>query len=122
MAPLAALMLLSACQFPGLPQSCNAQIDWINFVQVKSTQYVAGPATPTVVPESELGPVYVRVKSKLSGHVCDPNYRPKDGDAAFLEPGTPVYEVNGYPPAERLAARFNGQLLLYIPVGPRRTP
>ncbi len=121
-APLATLILFSACQIPGLPQACNTQIDWINFVQVKNTQYVAGPAAPAVVQQSQLGPVYMRVKSKLSGRICDPNYHPKDGDAAFLDPGTPVYQLNGYPPAERLAARFNGQLILYTPLGPRGHP
>jgi hypothetical protein len=121
-APLAALMLISACQLPGLPQSCNAQIDWINFIQVRNTQYVAGPGTPATLQESDLGPVYMRVKFKLSGHVCDPSYRPKDGDAAFLDPGTPVYQLGGYPPAERLAAHFNGQLVLYTPVGTRANP
>ncbi len=91
-------------------------------VQVKNTQYVAAPGTPAVLQESELGPVYMRVKSKLSGHICDPNYRPQDGDAAFLDPGTPVYQLNGYLPAERLAAHFNGQLVLYTAVGPRGSP
>jgi len=33
------------------------------------------------------------VKFKVSGNVCDPNYRLKDGDAAFLEVGTPIYQV-----------------------------
>jgi hypothetical protein len=48
--------------------------------------------------------------------VCDPNYRLKDGDAAFLEPGTAIYQVKGRPPAEALAARFNGHVLLYVVV------
>jgi hypothetical protein len=109
-APLATLMLFSACQLPSLPPACNTQIDWINFVQVQSTQYVAGPGAPAIVQESELGAVYMRVNSKLSGHVCDPSYRPKDGDAAFLDVGTPVYQLNAHPPAEGLAAHFNGQL------------
>jgi hypothetical protein len=121
-AALAALMLFSACQFAGLPQSCSTQIDWTNFVQVQDTQYVAGPGSPAVLRESELGPVYMRVKAKLSGQICDPYYRPKDGDAAFLDPGTPVYQLNGYPPADRLAARFNGQPVLYTPVGSRVNP
>jgi hypothetical protein len=115
-------MLLPACQSPAFPQSCTTQIDWVNFVQVQSTQYVAGPGTPLILQESELGAVYMRVKAKLSGHICDPGYRPKDGDAAFLDPGTPVYQLNGYPPAERLAAHFNGQLVLYTPVGPSAIP
>jgi hypothetical protein len=45
--------------------------------------------------------------------VCDPAYRPKDGDAAFLDKGTPIYQVKGYPPSEKLAARFQGKLIAY---------
>ena len=93
-------------------------IDWVNFVEVGSTQYVAGPESPGVVQESDLGPVYAHIKFKVSGKSCDANYRLKDGDAAFLEPGTPIYQVNGHPPAEQLAARFNGSIVLYRAMAP----
>jgi hypothetical protein len=53
------------------------------------------------------------VKFKVSGNVCDPNYRLKDGDAAFLDPGTPIYRVTGQPPGAELAARFDGQIVVY---------
>ena len=53
------------------------------------------------------------VKFKVSGNVCDPNYKLKDGDAAFLEAGTPIYQVNGHTPSAELAASFNGSLVLY---------
>ena len=104
---------MAACQFPGSPSSCNMQIDWVNFIQVGSTQYVAGMQGPAVLQESELGPVYAQVQFKVAGNVCDSNYRLKDGDAAFLEVGSPVYQVNGQPPGAELAARFNGQFLVY---------
>jgi hypothetical protein len=114
-----ALMMLSGCQLPGSAEDCRTvQIDWVNFVQVGSTEYVAGPGAEIVLRESDLGPEYSRVKFKVSGNVCDPEYRPKDGDAAFLEPGTPIYRVNGHPPAEQLAARFNGRIVVYRPVAP----
>ena len=84
----------------GSPPSCTASIDWVNFIQVGSTQYVTGPQmTPDALQESDLGPVYARVKFKVSGNVCDPTYKIKDGDAAFLDPGTPFYQS----PATRLA-------------------
>ena len=51
-------------------------------------------------------------------NVCDPNYRLKDGDAAFLDAGTPIYQVNGQPPAQQLAARFNGQIAVYRAMTP----
>jgi len=108
-----AALVMSACQIPGSPGSCSLQIDWVDFVQVGSTQYVAGPESPTVIPESDLGPVFAHVKFKVSGNVCDPNYKPKDGDAAFLDPGTAIYEVRGRPPTEVLAARRNAQILRY---------
>jgi hypothetical protein len=110
---LGALLLTAACQLPGASSSCNAQIDWVNFIQVGSTQYVAGPQTPTILKESDLGPVYAHVKFKVSGNVCDPNYRLKDGDAAFLDAGTPIYQVNGHQSSDQLAAMFNGSVVVY---------
>jgi hypothetical protein len=110
---LGIVLLAAACQLPGSSSGCHAQIDWVNFIQVGSTQFVAGPQSPTVLQESDLGPVYAHVKFKVSGKVCDPSYRLKDGDAAFLDPGTPIYQVNGQSPAVELAARFRGQIVGY---------
>src|SRR3979411_2018070 len=115
---IGAVSLLAACQWPGSTPSCNAQIDWVNFIQVGSTQYVAGPQSPTVLQESDLGPVYAHVKFKVSGNVCDPSYRLKDGDAAFLDAGTPIYQLNGHPRSEELAARFNGSIVVYRAMSP----
>ena len=113
-----ALLLMAACQVSGSSPTCNAQIDWVNFIQVGTTQYVAGPQAPTVLQETDLGPVYAHVKFKVSGNVCDPGYRVKDGDAGYLDPGTPVYQVNGHPPGEQLAARFNGSIVVYRAMTP----
>ena len=112
------IFLIAACRLPGTSTTCNAQIDWVNFVQVGSTQYVAGPESPSVIQESDLGPVYAHVKFKVNGNVCDPNYRLKDGDAAFLDAGTPIYQVTGHAPSEELAARFNGNVVLYRAMAP----
>jgi hypothetical protein len=117
-AALLSLALAAACQLPGQPQRCTVMIDWVNFIQVGSTQYVAGPEAETVLQENELGPVYRRVKFRLSGNICDPGYHPKDGDAAFLDPGTPIFQVSGRAPSQQLAARFNGRILLYRAVPP----
>jgi len=50
-----AILLMVGCQLPGSSSSCNAQIDWVNFIQVGSTQYVAGPDSAKVLQESDLG-------------------------------------------------------------------
>ena len=47
-----------------------------------------------------------------------PGYRLKDGDAAFLDPGTPIYQVNGHLPSEELATRFSGSFLVYTATAP----
>jgi hypothetical protein len=116
-AVVAVILLAGACELPGSQQGCSSiAIDWVNFIEVGSTQYFWGTVSATQLQQSDLGPVYAQVKFKLSGSVCDPNYQPKDGDAAFLEPGTPIYQVRGQPPSEQLAARFNGHILLYLAV------
>jgi hypothetical protein len=117
---LGALLLSAACQMPWTSSSCNSQIDWVNFVQVGSTQYVAGlgAEAPAALNESELGPEYSQVKFKVSGNVCDPSYKVKDGDAAFLDPGTPIYQVNGHATTEELAAWFNGAIVVYRAMSP----
>lgn len=109
-----AFLAVAACG-PSPGGGCrNVQIDWVDFVQVGSTQYVAGLDPQTTVAEAELGPVVAHVKFKLDGNVCDPGYRPKDGDAAFLDPGTPVFAVTGHPASRLLAARRNGRLVAYV--------
>ena len=107
------LVVLGGCQLPGSSSGCTAQIDWVDFVQVGSIQYVAGPGSSSTLQESDLGPIVATVKFKLSGNVCDPSYRPKDGDPGLLEPGTPMYQVSGHLPSQLLAARHGGRILAY---------
>lgn len=111
---LLAVLFMAGCQLPGSTPTCNAMIDWVNFIQVGSTQYIAGMESAAALQESDLGPVYATVKFKVNGNVCDPSYKLKDGDAAFLDPGTQIYQVNGHAPAQMLAARVNGQIVAYV--------
>ena len=115
---IVAVLVASACQLPGSHPTCNAMIDWVDFVEIGSTQYVAGPGSSVTLKESDLGPVYAHVKFKVSGHVCDPSYRPKDGDTAFLDTGAPICQVVGQPTSEQLAARFNGSIVVYRAIAP----
>jgi hypothetical protein len=97
-------------------------ITWVNFIEVGATEYFWGTVSATMLQASDLGPVYAHVKFKVNDNVCDQSYHPKDGDAAFLEAGTPIYQVMGQPPSEQLAARFNGHILLYLAVNEAPPP
>ncbi len=72
----------------------RTQIDWVNVIQVGSTQIrrdTTGHSLRPFFGRATLGPAYSHIKFKVSGKVCDPNYRLKDGDAVLLELGTPIY-------------------------------
>lgn len=83
----------------------DVQIGWVNFIRFQSITYLAD--SQHIAP-SLLGPKFALVKFKLEGNVHDPNYHSKDGDAAFLNPGTTVYIVKGYRSTFRLVAYQNG--------------
>lgn len=90
----------------------NAEIDWVDFVKFDGITYIADlQAAP--LPEHALGAQHGVVRCRLSGNVSDPKYRSKDGDAAFLESGTPVYRVKGYDHRFRLAAHNGSRILLF---------
>lgn len=89
-------------------------IDWVNFIQFQGITYLATYSrVGRGLQESDLGPVFATVRFELSGNITDPGYRSKDGDAAFLAPGTPIYMVKGYSARFRLAAHQDGQITLF---------
>ena len=115
---LVAVLMPAACQRPAPAGGSGSGgtdvvIDWVDFIVVGSTQYTAGMEGTPTVSDADLGPVAAHVKFKVDGNVCDPHYKPKDGDAAFLEPGTPIYAVTGHPTGKLLAARHDGNVVAY---------
>ena len=110
--------LVSCASLANGPFSSNNQqhvvIDWVDFIRFGGITYVAASPKPGhTLAESDLGPVFATVTFKLDGHVQDPGYQSKDGDAAFLDAGTKVYTVKGYRPTFRLATFENHTLTLY---------
>jgi hypothetical protein len=99
-----------------LPQGAA---DYFDFVQVGGVTYHAGtggtgPASGRALREGDVGAQVAVVRCKLADHVVeDPDKRYLDGDAAYLDKGTALYAVRGYRPAFRLAARRDGELVLF---------
>ena len=58
---------------------------------------------------------YARTKVMLQreGDAARPGGRFRDGDAGQLEPGTPLYRLEGRDPGSRLAARLDGRWHVY---------
>ncbi len=78
-------------------------IDWVHFIKFGGITYITSSNHQDL--KVEIGPEFAQVKFQLSGNVSDPQYQIKDGDAAYLAVGTPIYTVKGYKPEFRLAAR-----------------
>lgn len=90
----------------------NVVIDWLDFIQIDGITYFATSSGGTLK-ETDLGSVYAILNFKLAGNVHDPAYQARDGDAAVVDAGTPVYTVRGYQPTFRLAVHRNGGIVLY---------
>ena len=90
----------------------TAHIDWVNFVKFEGIMY-NGDGAHGPLDKSDLGPVFDETRCEISDNVTDPEYDTRDGDAAYLSPGTPLYEVKGYDPSFRLAAKWRGEWVLY---------
>jgi hypothetical protein len=71
-------------------------IDWVDFIKLNGHSY-QGIYTGTLSDPSLVGKEIGTVKFRVSDNVTNPNYKIKDGDAAFLEKGTKIYDVKENP-------------------------
>ncbi|MDB5074064.1 MAG: hypothetical protein JWO42_243 [Chloroflexi bacterium] len=88
-------------------------IDWVPFVRFGGITYLQAPTAGRPLGAADLGQRFSIVRFKVAGVVHDPAYHIKDGDAAFLPIGTPVYRVKNYAPTFRLAARVGARIVLF---------
>jgi hypothetical protein len=118
-----------ASAFPAagpLPSACEntnrnhgnavVMVDWVDFVQLFGTQYIAGlDGHVPPVASAQLGAVVGRVRCQLSAlkfsEMPGPNV---DDDAAFLPIGTEVHAIDGFEPSCRVAARIDGANRVYL--------
>ena len=91
----------------------SVQIDYVDFVQLGGTQYIAARTSPgRPLQEGDLGAQYGTVKSRLADS-SDPGHQLRDGDSAFLAVGTTLYSLKSYKPSFRLAERSGPRLVSY---------
>ena len=95
-------------------------IYWPHMIQFGGIHYLArrrlpGQAIREVdrdLTVEDLGPELYRIAFKGDGYVGI-NYRYQDGDATYMNPGTPVYAVKGYAPEFRLATLEENRVTLF---------
>ena len=93
--------------------------EWAHSVQFGGITYLAkGSWFGSMIANGEraltaddLGPELYRVAFRRVGYVGSYGYQ--DGDATYLNPGTPIYAVKGYSPEFRLAALEDGTPRLF---------
>ena len=106
----------SACLSTPTTGDSTVMVDWVDFVQLDGTQYVAGvDGKVSAIASNQLGPVVGRVECELSvlKFLAEPGPA-VDGDAAFLKVGTEVHAVRGYATSCRVAAQIAGVNRVYL--------
>jgi hypothetical protein len=123
---MSALVVLSGCSVSSdlTAERCPASrrlkpgnADRIDFVHVDGITYYnyasLGQSAGRALRERDLGTQVAVVRCQLADHNIDGPHEHFDGDAAFLPKASPLYAVRGYRPAFRLAARRDGELVLF---------
>lgn len=104
-----------AANEPGAPAS--VMVDYVDFVVVGRTTYLAGPGPVPRVDKTQLDKIVMASRcsfSELNNRTGEMTPMPGDGDTGFLPPGTPVYTMRGWSPACRLVAEHDGALHVYL--------
>ncbi|MBM7621129.1 hypothetical protein JOC95_003002 [Bacillus tianshenii] len=100
-------MMLSSCSnFNSIGGCPDAEIEWIDMVMINDIKYehhFPEPADENIPIDFEIGRELGKVDYKMADSACS-NHKMKNGDAAYLEKGTPIYEIKGYPTALVVAA------------------
>ncbi len=108
-APTAGPTAVSDCPSGG----GTAVIEWIDFVKFADITYTTDSVYGAQPSGEDVGRVFAETRCKLADVVSDPGYESRNGDAAFLQPGTPLHVLEGYEPWFRLVARRDGRWTIY---------
>lgn len=78
-------------------QKPYAKIDWIDFIQFNDITYCAShDKTGLKLTKDDFDKELYKVKFNVAENIHDPEYKNKNGDAAFLPVNTEVYSIKGY--------------------------
>lgn len=105
----------SECNKTSRKGNSVVMVDWVDFVQLNGTQFIADNGSVPPIDSAHLGTVVGRVQCQLSALEFRKQPGPTvDGDAAFLTIGTEVHSILGFEPACRVAARVESSNRVYL--------
>ena len=95
MRKLISLFLFVIIFIVGCGTNQHTVIDWVDFVKWDGTMY-DGIYSGVISDEKHIGEKIGEVQFRVADNVSDPEYKVKDGDAAFHEKGTDIFKVKGF--------------------------
>ncbi|QDQ02366.1 hypothetical protein FOH38_18845 [Lysinibacillus fusiformis] len=101
-----ALLLSSCSNFTFLKGCPDAEIEWVDMLMINDIKYehhFPEPAQENLSITIEKGRELGKVTFKMADSACS-NHKMQNGDAAFLNEGTIIYEIKGYPTSLIVAA------------------
>ncbi|CAI6084043.1 hypothetical protein [Cohnella sp. JJ-181] len=105
---LAAMLSAAGCVLKntlvgGIGGDCFAETEWVDFLMLNDIMYTSNPDGTKEVVDGWRGEKVGEVSYMLDEHACT-KHKTKNGDAAYLPIGTPIYAMNGYKPSYRVMA------------------
>ncbi|MDN3017485.1 hypothetical protein PH210_14905 [Paenibacillus sp. BSR1-1] len=92
-----ALTMLSSCNRTlGCPDGAIEWVDLLMISNVKYQHHFPEPADEEIHLQIEKGRPLGEIKFKMADKACS-DHKMKNGDAAYVEEGTTIYAVKGYP-------------------------
>lgn len=94
---LLSCIFLSGCSVPVIGGDCppNTIIEWIDVMQINDIQYAAMEPGSFQFQEEDKGKSLGKVKYRMAEHACT-DHKMQNGDAAYLVPGSEIFEYKGY--------------------------
>jgi hypothetical protein len=105
------ILILSGCSSKS--EKYGAEIDWVDFIIFNNIHYSGNYYGNNILQESDIECKIGKVNFKVSENIRDPEYKIKNGDAAFLEKGTVLYKIRGYKSEFRIAVKQNNKWRIY---------
>ncbi|MEH7356719.1 hypothetical protein V7150_24735 [Neobacillus drentensis] len=106
------MLILTGCRLSQFGQ--HVEIEWVDFIKWNGKMY-DGIYSGALADKTYLGEKLGEVKFKVADNVTDPEYKIRNGDAAFHEKGTQIFKIKGDPNliAVKSASAINGYKIYF---------